>query len=60
VEFAPTGLALTDEAAAKILVGASHDLKGHWDRFTILVYKSGGRIFFKEVDPQTFEAAIEF
>lgn len=60
VEYAPTWSALDDRGAAELLVGLGHDLQGHWNRFTILVYRNGGRIFFKSVDSTTLEASIEF
>jgi hypothetical protein len=60
VEYPPTDAALTNKGAAELIVGLSHDLKGDWNRFTILVYRAGGRIFFKELNPTTFEALVEF
>lgn len=60
VEYPPTTVALTDKGAAELLVGLGHDVRGHWDRFTILVYREGGKIYFRESDPTTLEAKIEF
>ena len=60
MEYPPTGMALTDEGAAQIVAFAGHDIRGEWNRFAVLVYRNGGRIFFKKADSNTFEALVNF
>jgi hypothetical protein len=60
VELPPTPLALTEENAAEILVHSGDGPKGAWNRFFIMVYFNGGRIFFKEHDSNELEVAVLF
>lgn len=60
VENPPTYAALTDRGAAQILVGSGSDAAGAWLRLYIMVYRNGGRIFFRELDASDVEAVVRF
>ena len=60
VEIPPTPIALLDENAAQILVRSGDGPKGAWMRFFIMVYRNGGRVYFRDLDPNQLEAVIQF
>lgn len=60
VELPPTPIALTEAKAAEIFVHSGDGPRGAWNRFFIMVYYNGGRIFFKELDGRQLEAVVQF
>jgi len=60
VEFPPTPIALEDKAAAQIFVHAPAGIEGAWQRFFLMVYRQGGRIFFRDLDTGDLEAVVRF
>ena len=60
VEIPPTPVALTEENAAQIFVHSGEGTRGAWNRFFIMVYFNGGRMFFKDTDQNQLEAVIRF
>ena len=60
VEIPPSPVVLTEENAAKIFALSGDGPRGKWNRFFIMVYFNGGRIFFKELDQNQLEVVVQF
>jgi hypothetical protein len=60
VEIQPTPVALTDEGAAQIPVGSGSAAAWTWHKLFLMVYRSGGRVFFRERNAADLEAVIGF
>lgn len=60
VELPPSPVILTEEAVAQIFVYSGNGTIGAWERFFVMVYFNGGRIFFKELNKSELEVVIQF
>jgi len=59
-EVPPTKMILSREGLAQIILHTTPDVRGRFTRFVVFVYAFGGKIFYKKIDENYFEAKLEW
>lgn len=57
-EVPPTPMVFFKEHFTQIVIHTRNDLKGTWDRFVLFVYAAGGKIFFKKISEDSYDAHV--